>query len=136
MITTVAIYDKQVRVKWSRSAHRQLQRLENGLIVDMELLFSCLVKKHVYFDEGNTPRASDGVLPDVQFRFRATITSTCDLSREGGAISHQHTPIPQSGRFIPDWCAIDYVDDTWRGEFGYDAGHASLRASQIQYPEL
>ena len=47
MQTTIEILGKQVLVEWSSSADKKLQELAEPLIVEMELYFSCLIRKAV-----------------------------------------------------------------------------------------
>jgi hypothetical protein len=49
MQTTVEILGKKVLVEWSAAADRQLNLLAKPLNVEMELYFSCLIRKAVRF---------------------------------------------------------------------------------------
>ena len=49
MQNTIEILGKQVLVEWSSSADKKLQELAEPLAVEMELYFSCLIRKAVRF---------------------------------------------------------------------------------------
>ena len=49
MQTTIEILGKPVLVEWSASADKKLQELTEPLSVEMELYFSCLIRKAVRF---------------------------------------------------------------------------------------
>ncbi|MCK9199885.1 MAG: hypothetical protein M0P59_06265 [Gallionella sp.] len=52
---TVQINGRQVSVEWTKSAARELAQRAQPLVVELELYFSCLVKKFVHFHE-TTPQ--------------------------------------------------------------------------------
>ncbi len=49
---TVSINNHEVLVEWTPAAGRELARRSTPLIVELELYFSCLVKKFVHFSYG------------------------------------------------------------------------------------
>ena len=47
----VSINGRDVLIEWTRAAAAELARRPRPLIVEVELYFSCLVKKYVLFHE-------------------------------------------------------------------------------------
>lgn len=115
--TVIELYGKQLRIEFTPAAQRMLRRLTQPLLVELELLFSCFVTKRLHFKLEN---GISGEAARVQVDFRATIASTCDLSKQGGDISHLYTPVANPTPYVPNWCRIDYADKDWKGEFGYE----------------
>ncbi len=114
--TIIELYGKPLRIEFTAAAQRKLQSLTQPLLVEIELLFSCFVSKRMHFKLEN---GSNGDAARVQVDFRAVIASTCDLSNQGGDISHLYTPLANPTPYVPSWCRIDYASNNWRGEFGY-----------------
>lgn len=48
---TIEINGRSVSVEWTKAAARELTRRTQPLVVELELYFSCLVKKFVHFHE-------------------------------------------------------------------------------------
>lgn len=109
-----------MRVELSKAASRHCAQRTSPLLVEMQLLFSCFVAKRTYFRDA--PSNSPGTQVDIglYLDFRATYTSTCDLTGKGGGITHNETPIEKFYLYVPSWCRIDYADGQWSCEFGYD----------------
>jgi hypothetical protein len=59
--TQVQLNGKPVAVEWSRAAHAHLARRSQPLTLELELYFSCLVKKFVHFHESVPARETIAV---------------------------------------------------------------------------
>ncbi len=119
MQTTVDIEGKTVSVKTSAAADRALSERGQPLLAEMELYFSCLVRKQVRFHEAgsfdNEVSASEG----LNVRFRPVMTDKCGVDFEGDAPPLADFPIVKTRPYVPSWLRIDFKGGEWVGEFGY-----------------
>lgn len=124
MEETVFFHERPVRILRSERAERALAERHRPLAVELELFFSCLLRKQVRFpapddlaagvDEAPVARTADGRL---LVRFRPVMSRHCGLA-EG---HHLETfPLQRPEPFVPRWARIDYHPrHGWRGEVGY-----------------
>lgn len=118
MITSVEILGKKVRVESSPAADNAMSRLEKPLLVEMELLFSCLIRKAVRFRPDADPANFVSVTPQLKIRFRPVMTKVCLVSDVAdGAVPLQDFPLKKPAAFVPKQLFIDYKHGLWRGEF-------------------
>ena len=117
MQTTVEILGKKVLVEWSASAERKLHELAEPLMVEMELFFSCLIRKAVRF--GNEARAENfaSASPLLKVGFRPVATRACKMSDVEGAPPLEDFPIAKPEAFVPKRLTIDYRGGSWVGDF-------------------
>jgi hypothetical protein len=117
MQTTIEILGKKVLVEWSASADKKLQDLAEPLLVEMELYFSCLIRKAVRF--GQNAQASSFCLaaPKLKIGFRPVMSTVCRVSDHEGAGPLEDFPIVKPEAFVPKRLTIDYSGGKWIGEF-------------------
>ena len=117
MHATIEILGKQVLVEWSASADKKLQELTEPLAVEMELYFSCLIRKAVRF--GRDAQASGFALaaPQLKIGFRPVMTKACRMSDVEGEPPLEDFPIVRPEAFVPKRLTIDYRGGKWIGEF-------------------
>jgi hypothetical protein len=117
MQKTIEILGKQVLVEWSSSADKKLQELSEPLLVEMELYFSCLIRKAVRFGRdaqaGNFSTAS----PRLKIGFRPVMTKVCKVSDFEGEPPLEAFPIAKPQAFVPKRLTIDYQAGKWIGDF-------------------
>jgi hypothetical protein len=118
----VVIHGRELAVYLTPAARRALQACEVPLAVDLELFFSCLIRKQVRFPERHGPgapaRAALG--GRLSLRFAPVMTQQCSVTEEPELTAF---PIADPGPFVPHWVRLDYRGRTgWSGEFGYGAG--------------
>jgi len=115
--TTVEILGKKVLVEWSSSADKKLQELTEPLDVEMELYFSCLIRKAVRFggdaQAGNFASAG----PLLKIGFRPVMTKVCRVSDYEGEPPLEDFPIVKPEAFVPKRLTIDYKGGKWSGDF-------------------
>lgn len=109
-----------VALRLSTAANRELNKIKQPMIVHMELLFSCMIRKQVLFP--NTPY-HDGFQIDcgddrIEVLFRAVGTKTC-LIADQPAPELQTFPLKRIEPFMPRWLKLDFKAGHWKGEFGY-----------------
>ncbi len=114
----IDIFGKKVTVSLSSMAIKALSSRDKPLIAEMELYFSCLIRKQVRFKE-----KADGNLVDVvdqlSVRFRPVMTKSCGIDYEGDEPPLEDFPIEKPEAFVPHWLKIDFKKDKWIGEFGF-----------------
>jgi len=122
----VRIEGRRVEIDLTPAAERELARRNQPLLAEMELYFSCLIRKKVRFrdigDEANTVSASD----QLSIRFRPVMTAKCNVHEyEGDEPPLTDFPITRPESYIPKWLRIDFRHGQWNGEFGYtrDTAH-------------
>ncbi len=117
MHTTVEILGKEVLVEWSASAARELESLAEPLFVEMELYFSCLIRKAVRFRR--TTRSGNFAIagPHLQIGFRPVMTKACRVGDFEDEPPLEDFPIVKPEAFVPKRLTIDYKAGSWAGEF-------------------
>jgi len=117
----VRLGEKELLVKWSARAERALSYKSESLIVEMQLYFSCVVKKRVIFhDQVNFETLA--VNDRIQIAFRSIKSAKCDPQEfarnypAGGVLES-----PAAAKMIPSWLGLDFRQGQWQAEFGYKA---------------
>lgn len=111
-------HGKQLALYLTPSAQRALSNQSEPLLVEMEMLFSCLIRKRVRFS-----RIQDSTAVPVNEKlgilFKPVMTQTCSLDNIQGETPVEVFPIANSKPFVPNWLRIDFRRNQWMGEFGY-----------------
>lgn len=113
----ITLHDKSLEVTLSSAAERALARRERPLVAEMELLFSCLLRKRVHF--GDAADASTPVNDRLAVRFTPIMTRKCSVAEGGAAPPSERFPLENPRPYVPNWLRIDYRRGEWVGEFGY-----------------
>lgn len=114
----IKVQGKPVAVTLSNAAIKALSSRENKLVAEMELYFSCLIRKQVRFRE-NLEGDLVNVTEQLAVRFRPVMTEVCGIDYEGNEPPLTDFPIKKPESFIPHWLKIDYKNNEWMGEFGF-----------------
>lgn len=116
----IEIQGRPVDVSLSDTARQALSRRTSPLHVEMELYFSCLIRKKVRFYDTQKDYNPGVALNDRLFvRFRPVMTEHCEKDYEGTEPPLTDFPIKNSRAYIPHWLNIDYRNGEWQGEFGF-----------------
>ena len=115
--STIEINGKPIEVRISDKANEALALRATPITAEMELFFSCLIRKRVCFHENNK-----GVMVTDRLKvdFHPVMTRHCkdtELEEDGPPMTDFPIEKPQS--FTPRWVSIDYIKGGWLGEFGY-----------------
>ncbi|MFP5381466.1 MAG: hypothetical protein ACLGG4_04310 [Gammaproteobacteria bacterium] len=113
----VTLHDKSLEVRLTAAAKEALARRTAPLVAEMELLFSCLLRKRVHF--GDDIDASTPVDGRLAVRFRPIMTRRCSVAEGGATPPSEGFPLENPRPYVPNWLAIDYRRGEWVGEFGY-----------------
>jgi hypothetical protein len=115
----VTLNDKEVHVRLSDSAQRALAGRQTPLLAEMELLFSCLIRKRVLFRDHVGAESATHVSDLLAVRFRPVMTRACSVSSVEGSPPSEDFPIADPRPYVPRWLSIDFRKGKWLGEFGY-----------------
>ncbi len=117
----IILNGKKLRVQWNGRAERALFNRREPLVIEMQLYFSCVVKKRVLFhDQADFETA--GVNDNIQIAFRPIQAAACDPEEFA-----RNYPVgrvlnaPAATRMIPSKISIDFRKGRWQGEFGFEA---------------
>ena len=125
---SIKLLGKSVDVTLSETARNALSRRTKPLAIEMELYFSCLIRKQVRFSDaatsvGNSTEQKnllEARLNDrMRIRFHPVMTKVCGKNYEGDEPPLTDFPITNTKAYIPHWLKIDYQKNAWVGEFGY-----------------
>ena len=117
MQKTIEILGKQVLVEWSPSADKKLQELTEPLAVEMELYFSCLIRKAVRFGRDAQAVNFAFAAPRLKVGFRPVMTKACSVRDFDVEPPLEDFPIVKPEAFVPKRLKIDYKAGKWVGEF-------------------
>ncbi len=119
----VRLGGRPLQIRLSPRAVTALQEGAEPLLVQMELYFSCLVRKAVYFLDPEDPAAAEGLRQRVSERFwisfRPVTTAQCAVAEVTGAPPVETMPVKHPAAFVPRWLQLDYRRGQWQGEYGY-----------------
>lgn len=111
---------KTFEVRLTPSAERALQALPRPLLVEMELYFSCLIRKQLRIHTDQAPKDGDTRVGDkLCLRFRPVMSEACHGSIHDGPPPLTDFPIANDG-FSPRWLELDYKSGEWQGEYGWN----------------
>ena len=110
---------RPLELRWTERAERELDRHGEALIVELQLYFSCVVKKRVLFHQ-RADFATTRVDDRLAIAFHPVASAVCDPNEF--ALNHPAgrdlTPGP-AVRMVPPIVEIDYRADCWEGQFRY-----------------
>lgn len=116
---TVSVNGKPMAVEWTRAAARQLVARPKPLVVELELYFSCLVKKFVHFHDAAPPRAVVEVSDKLHLFFHAVTSTACsiDVAERLGRQPETELETPIAHKLAPKRLRLDFNKGDWRAEF-------------------
>jgi hypothetical protein len=119
--TSIVINGKNVLVEWTSAAARELDKRQSPLFVEMELYFSCLVKKFVHFRDDSRGKPAVAASDKLSIYFRPVTSTACTFAvaeklgrqpeKEIDSVALQH--------LAPKRVKIDHVGGTWRGSYHF-----------------
>jgi hypothetical protein len=124
MEKTVILHGKQVAVNLTRRAEQALAKRATPLVTEMELYFSCLIRKAVRFNEHSTADEATPVNPNLYLRFRPVGSRSCGMKLSEGKPELDDFPVVNPRAYTPDWVKLDFRHGQWHGQFGY--GHGTV----------
>lgn len=115
----VVINGRNVAVEWTRSAASELARRPRPLVVELELYFSCLVKKFVHFREQAGGRQTVAASDKLLLYFRPVTSTACsfEVAERLGRQPETELHGKAVGRIAPKRVSIDYARGSWQGRY-------------------
>jgi len=124
----ITMLGKTIKLDISKKAKQQLETRTHPLYVEMELYFSCLLRKEIRIRENM--REAFGDKRDKEFcarisdalhiSFRPVMTKSCSVSScEGDSPPLSDFPIEKPQHYVPKWLKLDFKKGEWCGDFGY-----------------
>lgn len=129
MVKTVKMLGRSVVVELSKAAEKHLNNRDHHLCLEMELYFSCMIRKQVNVRAAIDNGMSVFVNDKLEIGFRPVMTKACSVnSCEGNSPPLSDFPITNAERYIPHWLKVDFKKGNWIGEFGYSKDVVSVVA--------
>ena len=120
MKQTLEMLGKPLELETTKAADKNLAKIDKPLCLEMELYFSCLIRKQVRVHEELTSPFLMDVSEKLKIGFRPVMTQSCSVSScEGDAPPLSDFPIEKPERYIPHWLKLDFKKGKWVSEFGY-----------------
>ena len=116
---SVVINGRNVSVEWTAAAARELARRARPLVVELELYFSCLVKKFVHFREESGERETVAASDKLHLYFRPVTSTACSLevAERLGRQPEMELHSAAVGKIAPKIVSIDYARGAWQGHY-------------------
>lgn len=117
--TIVSVNGKPVIVVWTRSAAQKLADRSRPLVLELELYFSCLVKKFVHFHDEAPGRATIQVADKLQLYFRAVTSTACtmDVAETLGRQPEIELETAAVRKLAPKRVQLDFDKGNWVAAF-------------------
>ncbi|MDH5394585.1 MAG: hypothetical protein OEY11_15485 [Gammaproteobacteria bacterium] len=115
----VVIENRRLRVELTKAAEKALTQREGVLFVEMELYFSCLIRKQVLFHDHQRQQNSVSAGNKLSISFHPVMTSSCLISEASAEPAKSDFEMQRRECFVPKWLRLDYKKSGWTGEFGY-----------------
>jgi len=114
---TIRLQGENLFVQWTHRADKILHRRSSPLIIEMQLYFSCMVKKRVLFHETfehETLTVNDA----IEIAFRPVQSTSCDpVEFANNFPVKQQLTSTGAKHMTPASLELDYVNGQWQGEF-------------------
>lgn len=119
-VRSVRLANRDLEVRLGSAASAALAARGTPLVVEMELYFSCLIRKRVRFPAAVHPDAFCATVDGrLTVCFRPVMTRQCALSDVEGQPELETFPIQRPEAFVPKWLALDFRRGAWSGEFSF-----------------
>lgn len=113
----LSLHHHELLLRWTRRAQRQLAKRNRPLTVEMQLYFSCVVKKRVLFHETGFEEAVTAP-GGFSVCFRTVEASSCDpVAFARNYPERRQLRSHAAQRMHPRSLEIDFVHGQWRGTF-------------------
>lgn len=118
MRTEIDLNGKPLQITLTTAAERALAKRDTVLLAEMELYFSCLIRKQVRFRHSDSGD-SITVTGHLRVRFHPVMSQVCSVAGHLDGPPLTAFPIVHGERFTPKWLEIGYQHGQWCGRFGY-----------------
>lgn len=118
-MSSILLHRKPVAVYLSPRAEAALSSLKTPILAEMELYFSCLIRKAVRFRPLAGEADAMAVSDKLYVRFRPVVAQACGARVADGPPPLADVQVCHEEAFQPDWLSIDHDGAHWQGTFGY-----------------
>ncbi|MCK4709265.1 MAG: hypothetical protein KAU21_11660 [Gammaproteobacteria bacterium] len=119
MSSEITIDNRSVKIHLSKAAEKALSQRTTPLFVEMELYFSCLIRKQVLFHDTQRQENSVAVDDNLSVSFHPVMTASCMIKDAEPEPVKSDFEMQRRDCFVPKWLNLDFKKDSWIGEFGY-----------------
>jgi hypothetical protein len=118
-IAKVTMNGREVLVELTPAAIRALEMRTEPLFAELELYFSCLVKKFVHFRQDSRGKESVAVGDKLRLYFRPVTSTACtfEVAERLGRQPEMDIDSAALHHVAPKRVFIDHVDGQWRGSY-------------------
>ena len=118
IINTCDLDGHDIKIALTRRAQQALAQLSQALLVEMQLYFSCMVKKRIIFHTGTGVMAFTPVNKHLSIAFRCVQSDSCDPLEFAMHFPGKRTLDSASAlKMRPRALHIDYKNSQWLGDF-------------------
>ena len=120
-IHTITMNGRAVRVELTPAAKHALAQRAEPLYVELELYFSCLVKKFVHFRDDARGKPAVAVDDKLFLYFRPVTSTACtwDVAERLGRQPEMDIDSAALHHVAPKNVFIDHADGQWRGSYTF-----------------
>ncbi len=146
----LSFHGKSMAVNLSDPAAQQNLKLNNILLIEIQIYFSCMLGKRLAFytdtefdgawqvDKSSFAAMIDEaeqLTDNIYIRFNTVMTKACPVSDYIGPPPVTDFTISNQKPYVPSWLSIDFSNSMWSGEYGWPmskAGQANTK--QVRGP--
>ncbi|MFO7602269.1 MAG: hypothetical protein R6X06_00475 [Gammaproteobacteria bacterium] len=121
MHTRIELAGHDLAVELTPAAEQALAQSSQGICAEMELYFSCLIRKKVRFHDLAKASGAVAVSERLGVTFRPVMTRACGTDYAGEEPPVTDFPLHKAEAFMPRWLKIDFRQGEWQGEYGFTA---------------
>ena len=114
----VRLHNRDLLVEWTEPAQEGLTKRSHPLNIEMQLYFSCVVKKRVLFHDGTGLGALE-VNNLINVSFRSVQSAVCSPEEFSRVYPEARELNAVSKKMTPSSLKFDFRGGEWVGEFGY-----------------
>ncbi len=117
----IALNGREMLVQVTPAATRALTLRTTPLYVELELYFSCLVKKFVHFREDSRGKPTVPIGDKLLLYFRPVTSTACTfaVAEQLGRQPEKDIDSEALHHVAPKRVFIDHVDGQWRGSYNF-----------------
>lgn len=114
---------KRVDVSWTSRAEKALVSRREPLLIEMQLYFSCVIKKRVVF-HNSTDFETVAVNDKIKVGYRAVQSAVCDPETFARDYPQDRKLDSKAAmKMQPSKLNIDFKQGQWLGEISYNSNH-------------
>lgn len=143
----LTFHEKSMMVKLSKAATEQSLKLDNILLIEIQIYFSCLLGKRLaFYTSSNVNNVSingtwqvenelftsmiedaEQLTDNIYVRFNTVMTKSCPVSDYIGPPPVTDFTIRNQKPYVPNWLRIDFKKGLWSGEYGWPASQPGYK---------